>query len=115
MVSPPDLGPGRVNPRVLNVGEQAGAEQGQIHDLGAFAKAELTFHHGVVAHGGIIEPLIRCAARIIDLVGFGNVEEKHFFHRIAVIVAKTEVAVDSGIVPVLQCWVTLPDGKPISV
>jgi hypothetical protein len=109
-----DLGLGRVNPRAFNVGERAGAKQGQT-PLGTFAKVELTFHDSIVVHGDIVEPLIRCTARKIDLVGFSNVEEEHFFHGIAVIIAKTEAAVDSGIVPVIQCRVILPDGKPASV
>ena len=70
-----DLGPCSVNPRVFNVGERAGAEPGQIHDWGQFAKVELTFLDSIVAQGGVIEALISCTARIIDLVGFGNVKE----------------------------------------
>lgn len=109
-----DLGPCSANPRIFNVGGRAGAEPGQLHDRGQFAKVDLTFLDGIVAHGGVIEPLISCTTGIIDLVGFGHVKE-HFFHGIAVIVAKTEVAVDSGIVPAIQCWVILPDGKATSV
>lgn len=69
MVSLLDLGPGRDNPRVFNVGERGGAEQDQIHDWGHL-QAELTFHDSIVAHAGII-----CTARIINLVGYGNAEE----------------------------------------
>jgi hypothetical protein len=70
-----DLGPRSVNPRVFNVGERAGTEPGQIHDWGQFAKVELTFLDSIVAQGGVIEPLISCTARMVDLVGFGNVKE----------------------------------------
>ena len=82
--------------------------------LGTICKVQPTFLDSIVAQGGVIEPLISWTTRILDLVGFDNVKE-HFFHKIAVIVAKTEVAVDSGIVPAVQCWVILPDGKTTSV
>ena len=58
MVGLLDLELGRAGPRASNVGERAGAEQGQIHGWGHL-QAELTFHDSIVAHVGIIEPLIR--------------------------------------------------------
>ena len=69
MVGLLDLELGRADPRASNVGERAGAEQGQIHGWGHL-QAELTFHDSIVAHAGII-----CTARIINLVGYGNAEE----------------------------------------
>ena len=71
----------------------------------------VTFEDCAIGKHGSIEPVIDGIARILDLIGFANVEVQLFFHISSLVgVAILEVVCNSRIIPAVYRWISPPDG-----